>query len=44
MGGIQLTNILRLKTFGWVSNLCNPFAAGWDPVHKYFEVKNLWMG
>jgi hypothetical protein len=28
---------LRLKTFGWVSNLFNPFAAGWDPFNKYLE-------
>ncbi len=38
LGGIQLTNTLRLKTFGWVCNLCNPSAAGCDPVNKYFEV------
>jgi hypothetical protein len=37
LDGIQLTNTLRLKTFGWVSYLCNPFAAGWDPVNKYLE-------
>jgi hypothetical protein len=44
LGGIQLTNTWRLKAFGWGSNLRNPSADGWDPVNKYFVVKNLWMG
>ncbi len=49
MDGVATSVILlqldgMLKTFGWVSNLSNPSAAGWDPVNKYFEIKPFEWG